>query len=540
MATIRIQVDGQPVDVPEGGNLLRALLAAGHAMPHPCYHPSLSSPASCRLCVAAIDGPDGRELVTTCNRTVQDGMVVHVDVPEVAAARAGLVDDLLLRHPPACAVCERAGECELQEAVHVCGRGHTPTVRETATERLLLGPRLVLDRQRCILCTRCVRFAEISGDPDLAVERTTAGARIAPGGNDISGPLTGNLVDLCPAGALSEPDARFAPPPWQLTGVASVCAGCASGCPTRADVHAGRVWRVKPRPVDEADGMRGLWLCDHGRYGWATDVERLLAPRCAGVEAGWDAALAAVAEAMERAAHAAVLLSPYLSNEETFLLTQLAQRWEAALFLWEAEDPDTAQRFPGGFAIAASRGPNAAGVRAVVAAVGQPLAGLEQLRDGLRGDLDALYAMGGSLHGETPVLEVPGDTFLVSHDVCASASAPADVELAGGSAWTEKEGTFVDGAGRLQRVRAAVAPPDAARADLWILAALWHGGPNRESAAEVVDRLAATGAAPFAGLDYGALDAASAPDVGVAFGGGWASWLQRQGLVAVEDHTRSR
>ena len=531
MANVTIHVDGETVEAQEGANLLAALLSAGRWLPHPCFHPALSTPASCRLCVAALEGPEGRELITACNQKVRGGMAVSLDAVEAVAARERVLDDLLLRHPADCAVCERAGECELQEAVRVAGGGRTPSEAPREPERLFLGPRLVLDRRRCILCTRCVRFGEeVSGEPGLAVEGRGSGARIAAcAGERIAGPMAGNLPDLCPAGALSDPGEREAPPPWRLTGVSSVCAGCASGCATRVDVHDGRVWRVKPRPEDPEGGF---WLCDQGRYGWQPQGERLLAPRREDRETGWDTALAGVAEEMEQARRSAVVLSPYQTNEEAFLLIQLARRWSAELYLWEQADPEGDRVFPGGFTISASRGPNAAGVRAVARASGSSLLPAPDLPGGL----DVVYAVGGSLCGEGPdSLPVP-ETRLIAHDVTPSPLVDgAVVALAGASAWTEKEGTFVDGRGRVRRVRSAVEPPGDARPDLWILSALWHGGPNRDSADRVFARLARTRHSPFAGLDYGTLDGRDQPTSGAAFGGGWSSWLQRRGLVPAAD-----
>lgn len=540
MAAVRIRVDGRVLAAPEGGNLLEALLEVGVAMPHPCFHPALTCPASCRLCVARVAGPAAApQLLTTCNRTVRAGLVVDVDVPEVAAARQSLTHDLLLRHPAACGVCERAGECELQELAHGHGPRATRAAVAPAGDRVALGPRLVLDRARCILCTRCVRFsAQISGTAVLAVHGAGTAARVEASA-PVADEVAGNLLDLCPSGALSAPGERFQPPPWRLTGVASVCAGCATGCATRVDAGCGRVWRVTPRPAAGASP----WLCDRGRWGWRGEGERLTGPRLAGGDASWDAALAAVADAMERASDPAVLLSPYLTSEEAYLLAQLAQRWGARLYLWQDLDPAGDRSYRGGLQVSARLGPNADGAAAAAAVTGQrPEPAPRLLARLAAGQVDAVYAVGGSLCGEGPGLQVRGDVFLAAQDACAAAHhGAAAVVLPGASAWTEKDGTFVDGAGRVQVVRAAAEPPPGARRDLWILAALWHGGPNRDSADQVFARLVrAAATAPFAGLERAALEAQSQPEAGVAYGGGWTSLLQRRGLVAVGDHARSR
>lgn len=544
MVMIEISVDGEAVEVEAGTSVLMALLAAGHAVPHPCFHPSLSAPASCRMCMAVEDGPDGPQLITTCNRIVQQGQKLSLQDARVVDARRGLVDDLLLRHPPECSVCERAGECEVQETVHVHGDGTTRATSPIQAPRVELGPRLELDRSRCILCTRCVRFeAEVTGTEGLVVNGAGIGSVIATcGAGPVTHEMSGNLVDLCPAGALLEPEERLRPPAWQMTGVSSTCPGCASGCAVRVDVANGIVQRV--RPSGDGTDAQGYWLCDTGRFGWQeAGDQRLQAPVLFGQQVEWDAAFAEVAEQMEQANHAAVLLSPYLSNEETFLLSHLALRWDAELFLWSALDPAGRRTFPSGFTIHEQRAPNAAGVAAVAATLDQPLSDAAELTRRLAaGTIDAVYAVGGSLHDDVPELPAAEGLFLVAHDVQQTHwQQRAQVVLAGSSAWTEKDGTFIDADGRLQRVRAAVSPPASARPDFWILAALWHGGPNRDSPDAAFSRLARSAAhGPFCQLDYGILERRHRPAEGIAFGGGWTSHLQRRGLIRVEDHARRK
>lgn len=543
MTMIQITVDGQIVEAEAGSSVLMALLAAGHAVPHACFHPSLSTPASCRMCVALEDGDDGQQLITTCNRTVRQGQSLSLQHGRVLQARQAMVDDLLLRHPPQCHVCERAGECEVQETVHVHGDGVTRATIPRAAARVQLGPRLELDRARCVLCTRCVRFEdEISGSAGLAVRGAGADAAIDTcGAGPVTHELSGNLLDICPAGALLEPGERLRPPAWQMTGVSSTCAGCASGCAVRLDVADNRVQRVRPR--GDGTDPQGYWLCDTGRFGWQGEGQRLEAPRLHGDVVEWDAAFAEVADQMEQADQPAVLLSPWLSNEEAFLLSHLATRWEADLFIWDALDPAGRRTFPSGFTIHEQRAPNAAGVAAVVDCLDLPLADFQQLARRLEsGKVDAVYAVGGSLHHDMPALPPCEDLFLVGHDARQAAwHERAQVVLAGGSAWTEKDGTFIDATRRLQRVRAATSPAAAARADFWILAALWHGGPNRDSPDAAFSRLARSAASgPFAQIDYGVLEQRQQPAEGIAFGGGWASHLQRRGLIGVEDHARRK
>lgn len=546
MTTVTIQVDGEALEAEEGRNLLMVLLDAGHVVPHPCFHPDLSAPASCRMCLALEQGLGGKRLITTCNRIVVPGQRLRLQDPQVESARGGLVDDFLLRHPPQCSVCERTGECELQEVISEQGDGTTRATLAHSGERVELGPRLVLDRQRCILCTRCVRFeAEISGSHGLTVSGSGADAVIdtCAGTSEQQHPLrhelSGNLLDLCPAGALVEPGEKFRPPAWQMTGVSSVCPGCASGCATRTDMAAGKVQRVKPR--GDGEDTQGYWLCDTGRYGWQAEIKRLQAPELLGQVVQWDVVLAEVAERMEQARNAAVLLSPYQSNEEIFLLANLALRWKADLFFWEAQDPDGDLSFPSGFTISGQRGPNHAGLAAVTAALQLPLGDEAHLAALLRDKkLDALYAVGGSQHGEGPQLRTSAGLFLAVQDLTQPGwAADASVVMPCGSCWTEKDGTFIDRHQRLQRVRAAIQPPAEARADFWILAALWHGGPNRDSPDQAFSRLAGSSAeGPFAGVDYGILEHQSSPARSVAYGGGWSSHLQRRGLIAVEDHAK--
>lgn len=541
MSMVTIHIDGQPVQAESGGSLLLALLAAGHAVPHPCFHPSLSAPASCRLCLAEVETDEGRQLITTCNRSVEPGQRLHLASDSVQAARQDLAADLLLRHPADCHICERTGECDVQELVHAhAGESHQQPVPER-TPRVQLGSRLVLDRDRCVLCTRCVRFEdEVSGRHTLSVQGRAADAHIVAV-EPVEHELAGNLVDLCPAGALTMPDERLQPRAWRQTGISSVCPGCASGCGTRVDVADGQVQRIKPR----ADGShnQGYWLCDLGRFGWQRPVERLDGPHQAGELVPWDLALATVAESMERAKQPAVLLSPFLTCEELFLLINLARRWEATLYSWQYEDPQGDQVFPSGFTLSAQRAPNVAGIQAVAAALQEQIADQASLADDLASRrIDVLYAVGGSPLGESPRLDPPAETQLIAHDICLSPmTEEAALLLAGGHAWTEKEGTFLDGHGRLQRTRAAVLPPHEARTDFWILNALWHGGPNRDTPENVFTRLSrAAEESPFASTSHASLDGLAQPVRGVAYGGGWADELQRQGLVPVEDVSKQR
>ena len=326
---VRVAINGRAVEVAPGTLIVEAARQAGVHVPVFCYHPRLKPVGVCRMCQVKVKGLP--RLVTACTTPVADGMEVDTRDPEVRAAQRSVLEFLLLNHPLDCPVCDKGGECELQDLTFKYGpavsRLADPKVRRP--KAVDLGPFIVLDQERCILCRRCVRFEEeVAQEGQLVIEERAIGSQVTTAqGLPYRHAFTGNIIELCPVGALTSATYRFRARPWDLSPVASVCNQCSVHCPVRLDVRLGRLVRVVSpgahidhlfgtpglmaayrTPADELPGAQGMgWLCDRGRFnhGYVHAPQRLqgpLAGRGPVKQAlGWDQALERVAEALAEA-----------------------------------------------------------------------------------------------------------------------------------------------------------------------------------------------------------------------------------------------
>lgn len=279
MADVNVTIDGVTVQVPAGTLLIEAAGQAGVHVPRFCYHPKLSIAGACRLCAVQIEKLP--KLQTACTTPVADGMVAHTNTPEVADARRSVIEFLLVNHPLDCPVCDAAGECPLQDYSHLYGpdesRATFPKRRAAKAERL--SPLVVLDMERCILCYRCTRFMdEIAGDAELAfTDRGSTSVLGTFDGAPLRSKFQGNIIELCPCGALTSEPYRFAARPQDLAYGDAVCSHCAVGCAVRYEARQGKVIRVKPR---QHEAVNEVWLCDKGYFGYeyVSDAPRLSGP----------------------------------------------------------------------------------------------------------------------------------------------------------------------------------------------------------------------------------------------------------------------
>ena len=269
---VTLTIDGQTVRVVKGMSILEAARSAGISIPHYCYHPGLSVVGSCRMCLVEVERMP--KLQASCATPVSEGMVVRTQTPETLRNRQSVLEFLLLNHPLDCPVCDQSGECELQNYYMSHGR-YDPRFNENKTKRQKarpIGPYVILDQERCILCTRCVRFTdEISKTAEIGV--IDRGHRseidIFPG-IELNNRYSGNVVDICPVGALTDRDFRFQCRVWFLGRTPSVCPGCSRGCNIEIHYnerfnpryHDKRVHRLKPRYNRD---VNGFWMCDEGR-----------------------------------------------------------------------------------------------------------------------------------------------------------------------------------------------------------------------------------------------------------------------------------
>ena len=520
---VTLTIEGVEVSVPRGTLLIEAAKHAGVVIPHYCYHPGLPVSGVCRMCL--VDVEKTPKLQIACATPVTPGMVVHVMSRQAQEARAGVLEFLLINHPLDCPICDQAGECELQDFVFQEGRART---RYAAFPKRFnpvedFGGDVLYVPNRCILCTRCVRFMDhVAGDEVLNVSERGDRAFIGiHPGRHLDHAWAGNVVDLCPVGSLISKDFLHKARAWELDRTPSVCTGCSQGCNVTLDTRTDVVVRIRPRA--NADVNR-FFMCDHGRgeYKWMNRGDRIEAPLVAGVDGlvatDWDQALAQAAQLIKGAGgRVLVLASPGVSTEALFLARRAmgGSAVTAAFRVFHGEGDVPLPGVPN-LALRSERAPNATGARllgyteafdaAVRAAAGAGL--VLVLDDPLTGVApDALAGAGAVIYAGTVLPD-------------AARRARVVLPLANQA---EEDGTFVNRDRRVQRYLQAKTAPGMARPAWWVfaelLAELGRGEPFL-SADQAFDLLAGEEAA-FAGLTYTALGMGGAvlptarPGVGV-------------------------
>ena len=523
----RLTIDGKEVEVAPGTNLIEAARLAGIEIPHYCYHPGLSIAGQCRLCMVDIEKNPRPQI--SCNMAATDGMVVHTQTERVLETRKSIMEFHLINHPLDCPVCDQAGECWLQ--IYYMKHGlYDPRMVDEKVHKpkaVPLGPHVILDAERCILCSRCVRFCdEITGTGELGIFHRGDHSEIGlfPG-TTLENKYSANVIDICPVGALTDRDFRFQVRVWYLDTAKSLCPGCARGCNIElhtngARIHHNqgrRVARLKPRFNAEVNRW---WICDAGRYGFGgiDDDSRLTSPLTregggAAVETTWDEATAMLAQALGRyrPEEIGILPSPQMSNEDLFLLTRLAEH--LGILNLDFRVPPATPGEQDDFLIRADKNPNSRGAE---------LCGLTPSGAGL----DAAGIVKAASAGRLKLL------WVFHHDLFRSSWAQADMQAAlNGAAmvvfqgpnanatsarahlvlpsavYAEREGTFTNFQGRVQRFRAALTPRGEALPDWRILARVGRGvsAPDplylAERAEQVFNALAASVPA-FAGMSY--------------------------------------
>jgi len=329
-ADVTLTIDGKEVTVPAGTLIIRAAERLGVEIPRFCDHPYLEPAGACRQCYVQIEGQP--KLATSCTVAVAPGMAVttqHTN-PSVAGAQRANLEFLLLNHPLDCPICDRGGECPLQDQALAYGPGDTRfrEAKRVFPKPVPMSPLVNLDRERCVLCARCTRFCdEISGDRFLELFGRGAGERVGvSAGEDLRSPFSGNTVQICPVGALTATPYRFVARPFDLAGGDSVCGHCSVGCNVRVDVRRGEVVRVLARENSE---VNDAWICDKGRFAFRTvdAPERIVTPliRDHGLEpASFGEVLTWVADRC-RASRVAFLAGGRLTDEDAYALSKLAR-----------------------------------------------------------------------------------------------------------------------------------------------------------------------------------------------------------------------
>jgi len=492
---LNVQIDGVWLQFPKGTRVIEACRQAGKFVPHYCYHPKLSSPGNCRMCMVEmgmpkmgpdrkpVTGADGRPEINwiprpqiSCAQDVSEGMAIRTESPMVTECRNGVMEFLLINHPLDCPICDQAGECRLQEFSVEFGKGGSRFLEEKVKKpkNVELGPRITLDDERCILCSRCIRFMrEVAHDDVLGfVERGSYSTLTCHPDRTLDSNYSLNTVDICPVGALTSSDFRFQMRVWFLKETKSICTACGTGCNTVIGSREDRVHRQTPR---ENDAVNACWMCDHGRLDFRRfEAEhRLLAPTVAGgaapETATWETAIESAAAKLRalRAAgrRIALLGSGRLTNEELFLAGRLAATLEAVTDI--VPRPQEAD----GILVCEDGNPNSRGAALLGFAASPAGSRLEAIRAGIRsGEIGGLLALSEdpTACGLTEQDLAKLDLFVAVDALPNPATKHAHIVLPG-AAPAEKRGSMINLKGRLQRLNRAVQPPGSARDDWEIL-----------------------------------------------------------------------
>ncbi|MFM9996460.1 MAG: molybdopterin-dependent oxidoreductase [Phycisphaerales bacterium] len=493
-----ITINGKRCDFTPGQMILQVANAHGIAVPQYCYHDGLSIVASCRICLAEVWAPNpraggklepymGGKLLPTCQTAAADGMVVYADSPKAVQNQKAVMEYLLINHPLDCPVCDQAGECFLQDYSYEYGRGVSRFEEDKVKNpKKDLGPTIVLYSDRCIMCSRCVRFTrEVTGTSELMIlGRGNKNEIDVFPGKPLDNPLSGNVADLCPVGALLDKDFLFAQRVWFLKETPSIDGITASGDNIWVHHNEGKVYRVKPRTNP---AVNKWWITDEVRYGWkfVHSEDRLRSPMRRQfntlVECDFNRAYGAIADGFKAAKRLAALVSPMLSCEEAFLLATLARAIDPKATLAVGPIPVRGQDqvFPPGakptdanaFVVAAEKCPNARGVRRVLESFGtKALAFDEFVRELGKGAFGGVILTGNypsewATDELMAALEKPRGTghkaqgtglFVTLIDTLSSRLTDAADVVLPGATWVEKSGTFQNARGMLQAFEQAI------------------------------------------------------------------------------------
>lgn len=500
----KLTIDGREVEVDQGTTLIEAARRLDIHIPHYCYHRGLSIAGNCRMCLVEVEGAP--KMMIACHTQAADGMVVHTDNDKCREFRASMLEFTLVNHPLDCPVCDQAGECKLQNYYMEHGAAGSRLDEDKVKKRAKakqIGTNVMLDSERCILCSRCVRFTdEITHTHELGItERADHSEITLADGAWLDNRYAGCVVDICPVGALTDRDFRFKCRVWYLTAVDSVCTGCGRGCNIAIHVNrdrphkAGgtRVMRYKPRENPEVNRW---WMCDEGRYSYKQiDHDRLTEAAVEGRTATVEQALDATGAALRKAGDAVgVLVATTATNEELYLARALfadALGGHAAYLAPPQGEADD-------LLILADKSPNTRGAVEILGdEAADPVAWVKET------GVTAVVVVGeADLTGLKA--EVDHVTVIATHP--GKATEQGHVVLPG-SVHAEVEGSFTNHNGRVQRIRVAV-PPIGGAVETWrLLMELgdrlghpFHFAFEDDIFAALADQLA-----PFTGLSHAGL-----------------------------------
>ncbi len=485
-----LKIDGKPCAFEGKKSILQVALDHGIEIPHYCYHPGMSVVASCRICLMEMATPDPKtgvlnhvpKLVPACQTPASDGAEVYLKTPKVIGSQKAVMEQLLINHPLDCPVCDQAGECSLQDYSYRYGNADSRFEEaKNKKPKKDIGEHVLLYSDRCIMCSRCVRFTrEVTGTHELGIfgRGSNEQVDVAPG-QPLNNPLSGNVVDICPVGALLDKDFLMTMRVWNLQKTPSIDGITASGDNLSVETNEGRVYRIKPRTNLDVNKW---WTSDEIRYGWkfVHSEDRLREPSVLlnaadAIEprgpVDWAEAYAGALEGLRRGTEGGrlgLVVSPMLSCEEAHLLGRLALALDPQAVLAVGPVPFSGQdkTFPGGYTICAEKAPNARGVRRALEALGRPVLAFDAFLAQAAG-IKALILTGNypSPWATAQVAALVAGRFTVLLDTLPSAaSAAANIVLPTAS-WLEKAGCFENAKNRIQSFGAAIPALEMTRAE---------------------------------------------------------------------------
>ena len=510
--TVTVKVDGRPVEVPrmtpnwegkpEPTTVLQACKQAGIEIPHYCYHPKLPVSGNCRMCLVHVampgrPGADGKlpmnedgtpkvfpmqlpyepqtpRGVIGCATGIIPGMEIYASSPETKEMREAIMESLLINHPLDCSICDQAGECKLQEYSYDHGQSQSAfeEFKVHKPKAINLGPRITLDAERCILCTRCIRFTkDIVGDDALGiVNRGSYNTISTYPGESFNNNYTLNTVDICPVGALTSNDFRFQMRVWFLKETKSICTDCGSGCNVLIGSRENKMYRYEPR---QNDAVNGHWMCDSGRlnYKWIGREDRLNTIKSPKGAIPWPMVLKEISEhlgSVERGS-VAIVASARQTNEELYLLNHLAKH------LGATTDSVPRRGKADHLMIVEDRNTNTTGAQLTgitTKRVGSKLSSIaKSISDGR---VKTLIVFGEDVTKYGIDSKLLKKVTLIVSDILPNETTKAADYLLPGCAHAEKRGTFTNVKGRVQKFMKALEPPGDALPEWEVLHELVH------------------------------------------------------------------
>jgi NADH-quinone oxidoreductase subunit G len=491
---LNVQIDGVWHQFQKGTRVIEACAQAGKFIPHYCYHPKLTSPGNCRMCLIEMGmpklgadrkpelGADGKPVINwiprpqiSCAQDIAEGMGIRTDSPMVKDCRHGVMEFLLINHPLDCPICDQAGECHLQEYSVEFGTSGSRFLEEKVKKpkRVELGPRVTLDDERCVLCSRCIRFMkEVAHDDVLGfVSRGSHTYLTAHPDRLLDSNYSLNTVDICPVGALTSSDFRFKMRVWFLKETKSICTSCGTGCNTIIGTRQNEIFRQTPR---ENNAVNSDWMCDYGRLNFhhVNSPDRLKTPQIREgqelVDTSWNNALVKAGEALKQFQkdQVAVVASARMTNEELWLTKKLIDSIDTSLHDIVPRIAEADQ-----ILMSADRNPNTLGAQITGVTSDKPGSGLKEIADKIKsGTLKAVIALGEDL----TQLGITGEDLkklaaLIVMDILPNETTRSASILLPSSAFSEKRGSMINVKGRLQRLNRATQPPGTARDDWEII-----------------------------------------------------------------------